>query len=106
MFMFRKSDIENLKSVDLFCEDVNNPPWFLGPLELSAGLGGGSGSGTVEAPSCLGWLGPAPDLHDSHWACSAKHSLQQQDYPIGQARAVHCKHFSNIRVLFNFQKSV
>ena len=25
------------------CDDVSNPPWFLGPLELSAGLGGGSG---------------------------------------------------------------
>ena len=51
----RESDIENLKKSNyLSCDDVSNPPWFLGPLELSAGLGGGSGSGSEEVPTLHG----------------------------------------------------
>ena len=78
----RESDIENLKkSIYLSCDDVSNPPWFLGPLELSAGLGGGSGS--EEAPTLhgtwLAWLTPSLQ--------PARPSLQQQDYPIWQREA-------------------
>ena len=93
----RESDIENLKkSIYLFCDDVSNPPWFLGPLELSAGLGGGSGSEERRPRHCTGggpgtwlaWLTPSLQ--------PARPSLQQQDYPIRQrqSRALHyCKNF-------------